>query len=73
MAEFMYLGLRMTDGVYASDFQDYFGKDVIDVYGDQIRNFALKGFMVNEDGHIYLTEQGMDLSNRVLCEFLPDN
>ena len=33
MEEFMYLGLRKVEGVSRTDFQNYFGKNVDDVYG----------------------------------------
>ncbi len=71
MAEFMYLGLRMTEGVYASEFYEKFGVGIEHVYGDSISMLTDRDFLVNEDGRIYLTEVGMDLSNRVLAEFLP--
>ncbi len=73
MAEFMYLGLRMTEGVYASEFYEKFGVGIEHVYGRQFDELSEKGLLVNDEGRICLTDQGMDLSNRVLCEFLLDN
>ena len=34
MAEFMFLGLRMTQGVSKKEFQEYFGTAIENIYGE---------------------------------------
>ena len=38
MAEFMFLGLRMTEGVSMEAFAEYFGKNMENVYGEVLKN-----------------------------------
>lgn len=38
MAEFMFLGLRMTEGVSVREFEEYFGKNMESIYGEVLKN-----------------------------------
>ena len=38
MAEFMFLGLRMTQGVSKKEFQEYFGTAIENIYGEVLKN-----------------------------------
>jgi len=70
MEEFMFLGLRMTQGVSISKFSKEFGVDIFEVYGGIIKkNIANKLLKIHDD-RISLTDKGIDLSNIVLSEFL---
>ncbi len=70
MAEFMYLGLRMTDGISRKDFYETFEMDIDGRYGAVLRELTDRGMINASDGRIKLTEQGRDISNQILCEFL---
>ena len=70
MEEFMYLGLRKVEGVSRTDFQNYFGKNVDDVYGKVLDKLEEEKLLEYEDDRIRLTHRGMDVSNCVLAEFL---
>lgn len=70
MEEFMYLGLRKVKGVSRTDFQNYFGKNVNDVYGKVLDKLEEEKLLEYEDDRIRLTHRGMDVSNCVLAEFL---
>ena len=70
MAEFMYLGLRMTDGVARADFNESFSMDIEAKYGMVIRELVNRGMLISSEGRIRLTDTGRDISNQVLCEFL---
>ena len=70
ISEFMMMGLRMTRGVSECEFYDRFGKDIMSVYHAQIERFINSGCMVYKDGHCFLTDRGMDVSNSVMCEFI---
>lgn len=45
MEEFMFLGLRMTEGVGFGDFRALFGKDMDEIYGDVIRKNIRDGLL----------------------------
>ena len=74
--EFMFLGLRMTEGVTDQDFWQSFGLELMDVYGETVKDLTAKGLLTvrTENGRmkIALTKRGTDISNAVLSEFLLD-
>ena len=70
MEEFMYLGLRKVEGVSRTDFQNYFGKNVDDVYGEILDKLEEEQLLEFSGDRIRLTHRGMDVSNCVLAEFL---
>ncbi len=70
MEEFMFLGLRMMQGISVADFNDYFGHSVYKVYGEVIDKYIKSGHLINDGGIIKLTKQGIDVSNIILADFL---
>ncbi len=71
MAEFMFLGLRMTEaGILRQDFLNMFHKPIEAVYGRQIEKLQSLGLLECEGERIRLTERGIDVSNGVFCEFV---
>lgn len=70
MAEFMFLGLRLSCGISEQDFEKCFGQSLRSVYGTVICDLAEKGLLVSDGGRVRLTERGIDVSNSVFCEFL---
>lgn len=70
MEEFMFLGLRMMEGVSMEKFERYFGKPYMEVYGKVQEKMEDKRFLINDNGYVKLTEFGIDLSNYVMSEFL---
>ena len=72
MEEFMFLGLRMNQGVTREDFKRAFGCEIEGVYREELEKLQQERLLVMEGGHIYLTERGRDISNVVLSEFLFD-
>lgn len=74
MAEFMFLGLRMTEGVSKAQFNRCFSRDYNTVYGKLTDKLIGEGLMeMAENGdNLRLTELGVDVSNMVMCQFLPE-
>lgn len=70
MEEFMFLGLRKTEGISYSDFRRNFGKEVEEVYGKQLRKYTGLGLMEEKNGRIRLTESGIDVSNFIFADFI---
>lgn len=70
MEEFMFLGLRKTDGISCRKFRENFGKPVEEVYGRQIRKFLSLELIAQEGDRLFLTERGTDVSNAVFAEFI---
>ena len=70
MEEFMFLGLRKVAGVSESDFEKFFGKKLLDVYGKILEKQLSDGMMTHEGDRWALTEKGMDVSNILMAEYL---
>lgn len=70
MEEFMFLGLRMTDGIEEKAFLEEFSTSVEDVYGFVLNQLQRDGWIERGGGRIWLTEAGVDVSNTILSEFL---
>ncbi len=70
MEEYMFLGLRKTDGVSVSRFEELFGKPMHEVYDSVIRDMEAKGLLIKENDTVKLTDRGMDVANYVMSEFL---
>lgn len=58
MEEFMYLGLRKIEGVSRTDFQNYFGKNVDDVYGEILDKLEEEQLLEFSGDRIRLTHRG---------------
>lgn len=72
MEEFMFLGLRVTDGISTECFRQTFGLTVELVYGPVLEQQIADQLLRKEDGRIFLTERGLDVSNYVMAQFLLD-
>ncbi len=70
MEEFMFLGLRMTQGVSEKDFEGNFGYPVDEIYGKVIKKHQKLGLLERKNGRIWLTRQGINLSNQVFVDFI---
>ena len=70
MAEFFYLGLRMTAGVSKAEFVRRFGLGAEAVYGDVLKDLVTKELLEDTGTHYRLTPFGRDVSNQVLYRFL---
>lgn len=70
MEEFMFLGLRLTEGVDLEEFRRCFGKTADEIYGKQMRDFVAQGLLEREGQRLRLTPRGIDVSNVVFASFL---
>ncbi len=70
MEEFMFLGLRMNEGIEKSRFYQKFGFTVDFIYKEVIEKLIYEGLLAETPGRLYLTETGMDLNNYAVSQFL---
>lgn len=70
MEEFMFLGLRMIEGVSVKLFEEMFGKKYDEVYGKTSEKLISQGLLEQKGDYVRLTERGIDISNYVMSEFL---
>lgn len=70
MEEFMFLGLRMMEGISIQEFERQFGAHFTSIYGKVVERFIEKGLLEKKKGYVRLTKRGIDISNYVMSEFL---
>lgn len=70
MAEYMYLGLRLSDGVNRHSFELEFGRSFESVYGAVTTDLVKFGLLNQNDAAITLTRRGMLISNQVFSRFI---
>lgn len=70
MEEFMFLGLRMTDGIARDEFEHNFGMPIEAAYVQVLPELQAQGLIEKREGRIYLTDRGMDVANYVMAQFL---
>ncbi|WZL74620.1 radical SAM family heme chaperone HemW [Clostridiaceae bacterium 35-E11] len=72
VAETMFLGLRMMEGIDIEKFTRRFGFSPFKIYASQISKLQDRGLLIVEGEKMKLTRKGIDLSNTVFVEFLLD-
>nr|WP_312291599.1 radical SAM family heme chaperone HemW [Clostridium chromiireducens] len=70
MEEFMFMGLRMIDGVDTRKFKKRFNKDINEVYGEIIEKNIKKELLVWNSEKLFLSPKGIELSNYVMSDFI---
>ncbi|RHD34077.1 oxygen-independent coproporphyrinogen III oxidase [Blautia obeum] len=70
--EFMFLGLRMTEGISEKNFEENFNVRLMDIYGDILQKYEETGFMEHIETKWRLTRKGIHVSNHILADFLLD-
>jgi oxygen-independent coproporphyrinogen-3 oxidase len=70
MGEFIFLGLRRTDGIRISDFHSSFGRDFWELYGEETEKLINRGLLEHDGDELRLTALGLDLANNVFSEYV---
>ena len=70
MEEFVFMGLRMINGINISEFKERFNRNIYDVYPEAIKRHMDEELLATEKGNIYLTPKGIELSNYVMSDFI---
>jgi oxygen-independent coproporphyrinogen-3 oxidase len=71
MEEFMFLGLRMTDGVSELEFERRFGVNPEDIFGSVLHRHLEQNVICRTSDHrISLTEYGLDVANYVMADYI---
>ena len=72
MEEFMFLGLRKIRGVSRKEFRRIFGKDLDLVYEKTLKKYLENGMLQEKGDRIFLSEEGILVSNQIFADFLFD-
>lgn len=70
MEEFVFLGLRKTQGISIKEFEETFGKTLEECYGQNIKRMQEEKLIIIENEFLRLTHKGLDISNYVFGKIL---
>jgi oxygen-independent coproporphyrinogen-3 oxidase len=70
VSEFVFLGLRLTDGIDLAEYEARFGGDLVERYRTEIDELIDKELIDLSDTRMRLTRRGMLFSNEVFAEFV---
>ena len=70
MAEFIFLGLRMTNGISLTEFLNQFGVNLSNQFGAQILKYQNHGLLETQGDRLRFTPEGINVSNIILADFL---
>ena len=70
MEEFVFMGLRMLDGISLKEFNKRFGVNIESIYKKIIDKNIDKKLLVLENDKLKLTEKGVEVSNSVMSDFI---
>lgn len=70
MGEYIMLRLRLREGIQLAEFRRRFGCDFREMYAAKLDFYIKRGYMKEERDSIYLTPDGMFVSNYILSDIL---
>ena len=70
MSEYVYLGMRKINGIYAKDFYNKFNKRFEDVFKDALEKYLSLGLILYSEGRYFLSNRGLDISNDIFADFM---
>lgn len=69
-SEFIFLGLRLTEGISLDEFESRFSSNLETQYGNELSELVENGLIQQTGGRIRLTRKGMLYSNEVFARFV---
>ena len=70
MSEFVFLGLRLENGISEKKFHNRFNLNIDEVFGSQIEKYTKTHFLIRENGQIRFSDKGFFVSNIILADFV---
>lgn len=70
MSEYIFMGLRKTDGIDKNAFYNLFGRTVESVFKAPLEKHLKSGAIKQKDNRLYIDENLLYISNSILCDFV---
>ena len=70
ISEYIFTGMRKIQGIDLVDFKARFGQDIQSLYSKEIEGFIKDKLVKIVDSELRFTPKGIDISNKVLAEFV---
>lgn len=68
--EFVFMGLRMIEGISKEEFKRRFKSDIYEIYNKEIEKNIENGLLLEVGDRLKLTEKGIEFSNLVMSDFI---
>ncbi|MBO6118857.1 MAG: radical SAM family heme chaperone HemW [Lachnospiraceae bacterium] len=68
--EYMMLGFRKISGINTDDFYNTFNKKFEDLFGTALKIYQGMGLIRRVENNYFLTDEGLDVSNKILSDLL---
>ncbi len=70
IGEFMFLGMRMTQGVKGTEFKKQFGMDMFEYFKVPMEKYLKLGLLKIKGDNLSLTLEGIHVSNTIFADFI---
>lgn len=70
MSEFIFLGLRCSEGISLNEFEEKFNCSIFDIYHDVINKYINMGFLICDQSTLRFADKGFFVSNTILSDFV---
>ena len=70
MSEFVFLGLRLREGICENEFYERLGCNIDDVFVEPLKKYEKTGHLVRKNGNIRFSDKGFFVSNMILSDFV---
>ncbi len=70
MEEYIFLGLRLNEGIDCDVFENKFGRSIWSLYHEVIEKWISLGAMIHEKNRLYLSPYGLDVCNEIMASFI---
>ena len=70
MEEYMFMGLRLNEGVSKMEFNQKFNTSIDSIYGSVIEKNIKRGLLQLKDDKLSLTPKGISLANEAMSDFI---
>ena len=68
--EFIFMGLRMLEGINLDEFKNKFNTNINDLYKEVIEKNVKNNLLIIDNNILKLTSKGIELSNSVMSDFI---
>ena len=70
MSQFVFLGLRLEEGISLDRFNKIFGRSINSVFGEQINKYTKMNVMEIKDRRLFIKPEFLYVSNNILSDFV---
>jgi oxygen-independent coproporphyrinogen-3 oxidase len=70
LEERLFMGLRLIEGIDLEDVKRHYSVDILERYGDPLRDYRDAGLLVQEGTRLRLTRRGLLVSNEIMAVFI---